>query len=375
MNDLSGEDREGGEAPSAASRQPSAEGPSAEGPSAASRQPSAERPPVVSVVIVTWNSREDALRCLASVYLEAEAVPLEVIVVDNGSTDGTVAAIRDRYPDAVVRDDGGNVGFPRANNRALELARGRHVLFLNPDTEIGEGTLAACVEALESDPGVGVVGCRLVYPDGATQLECARNRYGLRDLLSEALWLHMLFPDSPTFNHHLMVGWDHRGERDVDAVSGAFMLARRDTVEAVGGLPEDVFMYHEDLSFCLRVQRAGWRIRYLGDVTTVHYSGRSSKRSPARLYLLEGEVKVRLIREAQGVIMGALARAVFGIRSLVRLVLVTPLKVIPGLGEVRRRYPRVFDLRKHLLQMVWSVAPWAVRGVMPVPEGDDTEER
>jgi GT2 family glycosyltransferase len=260
------------------------------------------------------------------------------------------------------------VGFPRANNQALARAQCRYVLYLNPDTEVGKGTLAACVRALESDPGVGVVGCRLVYPDGETQLECARHRYLLRDLLSEALWLHMFFPRSGVFNHHLMADWDHRGERDVDAISGAFMMARREVAEAVGGLPEDVFMYHEDLSFCLRVQGAGWRIRYLGDVTTVHYSGRSATRSPARLFLLEGEVKVRLIREAQGRVMGGVARAVFGLRSLVRLLLTAPLKVVPGLGGVRRKYPRVFHLRKHVLQMVWSVAPWAVRSMMPVPD-------
>jgi hypothetical protein len=331
-----------------------------------------EERPVVSVLIVTWNSREDVLRCLASVQREGATVPLEVVVVDNGSTDGTVSAIREEYPEVTIRENEGNVGFPRANNQAFELARGRHVLYLNPDTELGAGTLAACVEVLGSETDVGVVGCRLVYPDGETQLESARRHYRLRDLLSEALWFHMLFPRSPTFNHHLMAEWDHLGDRDVEAISGAFMLARREVVEAVGGLPEDVFMYHEDLSFCLRVQRAGWRIRYLGGVTTVHYSGRSATRSPARLYLLEGVVKVRLIREAQGAAMGAAARAVFGLRSLVRLVLVSILTVVPGLGRLKRRYPKVFHLQKHFLQLVWSVAPWAVRPMLPVP--DETPE-
>ncbi len=343
------------------------------GGSRSNGEDSATGAPDVSVLIVTWNSREDVLRCLGSLERQEGDLSLEVIVVDNASTDGTVAAIRERFPESVVRENVGNVGFPRANNQALELAHGRHVLYLNPDTEVGEGTLAACVEALESDREVGMVGCRLVYPDGTTQYEGGRRPYRLGDLFFESLYLHMFFPNHPLFSRHLMGDWDHRGERDVEAIMGAFMLVRRDIAEDVGGLPEEVFMYHEDLAFCLRVREAGWRIRYVGGATTTHYSGRSSARSSAKLYLLEGEFKVRLIREAQGPLFGALARLLFGVRSLLRLILAAVAYVVPGLGGVRRRYPRVFHLRKHYHQLVWSFAPWAVSSLLPRPEPDGTQ--
>ena len=325
--------------------------------------PIAAADPTVSVIIVTWNSRDDVLRCLASVY--RAQIPLEVFIVDNGSDDGTPDAVRTAFPQAQVIEGHGNIGFPAANNLALRRARGRYVLFLNPDTEVHEGTLAACVAELERDPGIGMVGCRLVYPDGTTQYESARRAYRLGDIVFEAFWLHMFFPRHPLFARQLMGDWDHRGERDVEAVSGAFMLVRRDAALAVGGLPEDLFMYHEDLSFCLRIRAAGWRIRYLGDVTATHYSGRSSSLSPARLYLLEGEMRQRLVREAQGPVAAAAVRPIYFLRSLLRLGIALPGSVLPGLGGLRRRYPKVFHARMHAHHLLWSVWPRAVRPLMP----------
>ena len=333
--------------------------------------------PLVSVLIVSWNCRDDVLRCLESLARQELEGEMEVILVDNASTDGTVEAIRHRHPAVTVIENRVNVGFPRANNQALAVASGRYVLFLNPDTEVGKGTLAACLNTLEAEPDVGMVGCRLVYPDGTTQYEGARRPYRLGDLVFQSLYLHMLFPRHPLFARQLMGDWDHRGERDVEAIMGAFMLVRRSVAEGVGGLPDEVFMYHEDLAFCLRVRRAGWRIRYRGDVTTVHHSGRSSARSSARLYLLEGEYKTRLIREYQGPVYGLLARAVIAGRSLLRLGIAT-VGLLPGLGRLRRRYPRVFHPERHLLQLVWSVAPWAVSHLVPrtptgPPDGSQTE--
>ena len=319
--------------------------------------------PTVSVIIVTWNSRDDVLRCLASV--NGSGVDLEVLVVDNGSEDGTVAAVRAAFPEAQLIEGHGNIGFPAANNLALARARGRYVLFLNPDTELHDGTLEASVAALDGDPSIGMVGCRLVYPDGKTQYESARRAYRLGDIAFEALWLHMFFPRHPLFARQLMGDWDHLGERDVEAISGAFMLVRREAAIAVGGLPEDLFMYHEDLSFCLRLRAAGWRIRYLGDVTATHYSGQSSSVSPARLHLLEGEMRQRLVGEAQGPVAAAMVRPIYFLRSLLRLGIALPGRVMPGLGGLRRRYPKVFHVRMHVDHLLWSVWPGAVRGVMP----------
>ncbi|CAN5676198.1 glycosyltransferase family 2 protein [soil metagenome] len=323
----------------------------------------------LSVVIVTWNVREDVIACLESLYCDAAVAPveLEVIVVDNDSTDGTVESIRQRYPQVAVHANSTNVGFPLANNQALRHARGEYVLLLNPDTEIRTGTLRACLDVLDGNSEIGMVGCRLELEDGSVQLECARRPYLLQHLLLEALYLHMLFPRNRICGDHLMSWWDHRGERDVEAISGAFMMARREVMEQVGGLPAELFMYHEDLAFCLRARRAGWRVRYLGGHSVLHRWRGSSRKSSETLALLEGECKVRLIREAQGPMAGSAARAAFGVRCAIRLVVGGIGMLLPGRSARASRYPRVFDWRIHWLQLVWTLRPGRVAHRMPQP--------
>lgn len=317
--------------------------------------------PDLSVIIVTWNVRALTLACIDAVFRTATESSVEVIVVDNASTDGTVEGVRQAYPGVRVLANTENVGFPAANNQALEVARGRHVLFLNPDTVVGPDTLDRCVAELDREPDIGVVGCRLEYPDGTVQYEGARNPYRLGDLLFEIGYLHMLFPRSQLFGRHLMGYWDHKDSRDVEALCGAFMMARRGVATGVDGLPEDAFMYHEDLSFCLRVRKAGWRIHYLGEVHTTHHGNQSGRQSRSRWASLDGEWKIRLIREAQGPAAAAVGRAAIVVRSLVRLVVGGVGRLLPGSGRLRRRHPGVFDLRTHALQLLWAFAPGRVR--------------
>lgn len=328
--------------------------------------------PTLSIIIVTWNVRELTLACLDSIERTKGELDLEVIVVDNDSTDGTVEAIRRAYPETVVVANEVNLGFPRANNQALRIARGRYILFLNPDTVVGPGTLEGCVEVLEGEPGIGMVGCRLIYPDGSVQYECARRAYRLRHLLVESVYLHMFFPRHPLFAHHLIGDWDHLDSQDVEAISGAFMMVRRELALEIGGLPEEHFMYHEDLAFCLRIRARGQRIRYLAEWETTHFSGQSSGKSASRLDLLEGAYKIDLIRELEGPLYARLARLIFGVRSVIRLGIAGLGHLLGFLGPVRRarlEYPKVFDPRLHLRHLAWSISPRLVAHSMPRPEG------
>lgn len=319
--------------------------------------------PILSILIVTWNVRDMALACLASLYADTEAPSFEIILIDNASEDGTVGAVVERFPGVRVLANRDNAGFARANNQALAQARGRYVLYLNPDTEVDAGTLGACVDELDTNTEVGLVGCRLESPDGSIQFECARNIYRFRHLMFELLYLHMLFPRHPLFGHHLMGDWDHTGVRDVEAVNGAFMMVRSEIARQLGGLPEDLFMYHEDLSFCLHVQRAGHRLRYRGDVRTIHHRGQSSRRSSARLGLLEVECKHRFICESSGARWGAAARAMLGVRAVLRMGISAAGLLLPR--RWTEQYPRVFDLQLYWLQLRWSVRPASVAKLLP----------
>lgn len=323
--------------------------------------------PMLSILIVTWNVRDLVLACIESICADSDAPSLEIIVVDNASSDGTAEEVVQRFPDVRVLANTQNVGFPRANNQALNVARGQYVLFLNPDTEVCPGTLGACLAELQANPDIGLAGCRLEYHDGSIQYEGARNAYRFRHLMYELLYLHMLFPHSRVFGHHRMGDWDHRGTRDVEAVNGAFMMVPRALALSVGGLPEDLFMYHEDLSFCLRLRRAGYRLRYLGDVRTIHHCGQSSRRSPARLGLLEVECKHRFILEADGPVWATAARAMLGVRALLRLGMCAVGMLLPTAWT--RRYPGAFDAGLYWLQLRWCIRRRSVRAYMPsLPE-------
>ncbi|HEX2167128.1 MAG TPA: glycosyltransferase family 2 protein, partial [Longimicrobiales bacterium] len=277
--------------------------------------------------------------------------------------DHTAEAVVERYPWVRVLANSDNVGFPRANNQALLHARGEYVLYLNPDTQVRPGTLATCVRELERDSEIGLVGCRLESANGDIQYEGGRKLYRFRHLLCELLYLHMLFRGSRAFDDHRMGAWDHRDERDVEALSGAFMMVPRSLALEVGGLPEDVFMYHEDLSFCLRIGRTGHRVRYLGGVSTVHHWAQSSSRSTARLALLDVECKYRFIRELQGPLWAAAARAALGLRALLRIGIGTVGLLLPA--RLKAPWPRVFDLPSYWLQLRWSLRPASVAVFMP----------
>lgn len=320
--------------------------------------------PRLSILIVGWNVADLLRVCLESVQRTAQGFSYEVIVVDNASTDGSSAMVEHEFPWVQLIRNRLNVGFPRANNQALAVAHGEFVLYLNPDTRVDPDTLATCMAELDADPAVGMVGCRLDLPDGRIQYESARRTYHLRHLLYESLYLHMFFPRSRIFGDYLYGWWDHRDRRDVEAIAGAFMMVRRHIAQEIGGLPDDLFMFHEDVSFCLRLLKRGWRIRYLGDVGTLHFSGQSSARSELRLDLLRAECRFMQIREADGGAAAFIGRVVWALASLIRLVISFGAPLVPGAA---RKYPKVFDTRAHWFQIIWCLAPAVLSHRLPRP--------
>ena len=326
--------------------------------------------PRLSIIIVGWNVADLLRGCLQSIRDTAADLPHEVIVVDNASTDDTVAMVEREFPEVRLIRNPINVGFPRANNQALPHVRGEYLLYLNPDTKVGPGTLQHCVEKLDETPDIGMVGCRLDLPDGSVQPDGGRRAYRLRHLLIESLYLHMFFPRSRIFGDLNLTWWDHRDNREVEALAGAFMMVRTPIAQEIGGLPEDLFMFHEDMSFCLRVRKLGHRIFYCGDVGTLHYSQVSSSRSNLRLDLLRSECRFMLIREAQGSAAALLGRFVWGIAGAVRLLVSLFGPIVPG---VVRKYPKVFHTRTHLYQVGWSFAPALFAHLLPrAPEAPRT---
>ncbi|MHB8339844.1 MAG: glycosyltransferase family 2 protein [Mycobacteriales bacterium] len=233
-------------------------------------------PPEVRVVVVSYRCRELLRDCLASLRGERDTVALDVVVVDNASGDGTAEMVRGEFPEVSFLDTGANLGFARANNLVLSEAGGRYVLLLNPDTVVRPGALAAAVAALDARPRVGVLGVKLVQPDGSLDHACKRGIPTPGGALAYFLRLHRWRPESGGLAQYTAGALGDDDEGCVGAVNGAFMLVRREAMEQVGLLDERFWMYGEDLDWCYRFWIAGWQVYYWPGATVVHLKGGSS---------------------------------------------------------------------------------------------------
>ena len=237
--------------------------------------------PRVSAIVVSYNTRDDLLRCLEALGAQA-GVPLETIVVDNASTDGTVDAVRARFPDVHLLANAANLGFSRANNLGLGRARGSFVLVLNSDCEVRPGAVAALCAILEARPEVAIVGPRTVGTDGAPQVSFGPSLTPLAEWRQGRLVRGVKAGDADALRRARALA-DH--EQEPDWVSASCFLARRAVLEAIGGFDESFFLYEEDVDLCVRVRQAGGRILYTPRAEVVHHLGRSMERAPERARL------------------------------------------------------------------------------------------
>jgi GT2 family glycosyltransferase len=237
--------------------------------------------PLLSVVVVTYNVKPLLGRCLRAVFASEAPFGFEVCVVDTGS-DGSGAMVRQRFPAAAVIEAPHNPGFAAANNLGLRQARGRFCLLLNPDTEVPRHAFAATVRVLQENPRIGILGPKLVRANGGLDLACRRSFPTPRNAVFHYLRLPRLFPRHALFGEYNLTFRDPDAAYDVDAVTGAYMLLRRDTLEQIGLLDETFWMYGEDLDLCWRSRAVGWRTRYDPVVHVLHLKGQSSRRRSLR---------------------------------------------------------------------------------------------
>lgn len=237
--------------------------------------------PSWSAVVVNYEAGAALTTCVASLLADASAGgPPEVVVVDNGSTDGSVAALRRAFPTVPVIDPGGNLGYAAAANRGIAATRAPLVAVCNADLEVRAGTGAAMVAAF-ADPGVGAAGPRLRNPDGSTY-PSARRDPGLVDTVGHAC-LGFVWPGNPFTRRYRELDADPAAARDVDWASGAALWLRRSAIDAIGGWDEGYFMYLEDVDVAWRLREAGWRVRYEPGGEVLHHQGLSTDRNPDRM--------------------------------------------------------------------------------------------
>ncbi len=291
----------------------------------------------LSIVIVSWNVRDLLRRCLQSIYnpevdcggeqtasasgWTAPSLALQVIVVDNASSDGSAKMVREGFPNVRLVVNQNNRGFPAANNQGITVADGRYVMLLNPDTEIVSHALTELIAFADRHPAVGMIGPQLLNPDGSVQ--SSRRRFPtLTTAFIESTWLQPAIVDlrSRTLLGSLTAPLRRLLERyyvsdrpddeiqDVDWITGAAMLARREAINDVGLMDEGFFMYSEELDWCRRFRQAGWRVVYLPTAQIVHHVGKSSEQVVAARHIHFQTSKVRYFRKYNGALAAAALR-------------------------------------------------------------------
>ena len=234
----------------------------------------------ISVIIVNYNVKDYLANCLRSVEESDYAGQIEIIVVDNGSYDGSAAMVKARFPSVRLIDNGSNRGFAKAVNIGLRESSGDYKLLLNPDTVIEEKTLAVLAEYMEKHPEVGICGPKILNADGSLQLACKRSFPTPWVALPKLLGLSRLLPGGKWTGRYNLTYLNPEKHHSVEAISGSFMFMRRATVEKVGELDERFFMFGEDLDYCYRAIREGYAIHYVPDTQIIHYKGESVKSAP-----------------------------------------------------------------------------------------------
>ncbi len=233
----------------------------------------------LSIIIVNYNVKEFLQNLLISLSKSLGKISSEIIVVDNASDDGSVEIVKEKFPQVKLIINEVNVGFGRANNQALEIAEGKYLVLINPDTIVTEDTFEKLIDFFERTPDAGMAGPKVLNPDGSLQLPCRRSFPGPWTSFTKVTGLSKLFPNSKIFAKYNLTYLDENETYEVDAISGAFMMMRKDVYKKVGGFDPQFFMYGEDLDLCYRIQKASYKVYYFHKSQIIHYKGESTKRS------------------------------------------------------------------------------------------------
>ncbi len=293
----------------------------------------------LSIVILNWNVRDLLKRCVAS--LQSDRYALEIIVVDNASVDGSMAMVREAYPHVTLIANAENRGFTGGNNQGIAASHGRHVMVLNPDTEVLGDALERLVLYLDEHPAVGAIGPQLLNPDHSVQ--SSRRRFPTRTVAYfESTWLQGIAPKR-ILTHYYMddVPPDHTHE--VDWLNGACTVFRRDVIDRVGVYDaQNFFMYSEELDLCRRVKEAGWKIVYLPEAQVIHYVGKSSDQAVAARHIYFQTSKVHYFRKWYGARQANLLRMFLLSQYLWQIGLESAKGVLGSRRELRRQRVKVY---------------------------------
>lgn len=307
----------------------------------------------LSIVIVSFNTRALLAACLQSVFANLQGLSAEVFVIDNASNDGSGDMVRESFKDARLIENQVNRGFAAANNQGIRCARGRHILLLNPDTVVMGGVLGASVRYLQSNPAVGAMGCRVLNPDGSVQLTCFSFPSAVNSLLKATGLFKLPWPRF--FSRERMDWWKRDNERDVDVVTGCYLMVPRRVIDRVGLLDEAFYIYYEETDWCRRINDAGYEVRFAPVGEIVHIGNAAGRSLSYRRSLLLCEGKIRLHLKHGTQTSARLVWALGWLFALVRAAVLNPVAWLSGQSAARDR-AQYFNRILATYGKVWALA-------------------
>jgi GT2 family glycosyltransferase len=285
----------------------------------------------VSVIIVSWNARSYLRDCLNSIRQTSMSCVQEVIVVDNASSDGSPEMVEREFPEVDLIRAKENLGFARANNLAMQHAKGSIYALINSDVIVHSGCLETLAAFLDQHPQVGLVGPRVIGGDGHLQQTCHRVPT-VWNTFCRVLALDRVFPHWQLFSGFEMPPWYHDRRSEAEVLSGCFWVARKKAVDQIGGLDERFFFYGEDIDWCKRFWDAGWKLMFVPEATAIHFGGASSANAPLRFSIEIHRANLKYWQKHHGIggwsIYYLFATAHHGLRLVARV-----LKRISGWGN------------------------------------------
>ena len=237
----------------------------------------------LSVVFLSYNTRDLTRQALNSVLAAAEGLEAEIFVVDNASADGSADMVAEEFPQVKLVCNEANVGFSAGNNVALQQVAGEYALLINTDTIVRRDALHAMVEFLDAHPEAGACGCKILDPDGTLQLDSRRGFPTPLAAFCKMSGLSRLFPKHPLMARYHLTHLDPEQTAEIEVLSGSCMMVRKAAMDQVGLLDEDYFMYGEDIDWCYRFHQAGWKIYYLPTTAIIHFRGESGRGTPLKI--------------------------------------------------------------------------------------------
>jgi GT2 family glycosyltransferase len=271
----------------------------------------------LSVIIVNWNTKEYLLHSLESIYSTEGRGGWDLVVVDNGSQDGSIAEVKKRFPGVKLNENKTNLGFSKATNQGMRISSGKYLLLLNPDTQIKEKSVGRLVLFMDGHPEAGIAGPQLLNEDGSKQNSIANFPSLATELLNKSA-LRWLFPKKFPGKER-----DYSEPIEVDSVIGACMLVRRKAMEQVGLLDEDYFLFFEETDWCFRMKRAGWKIYHIPQAEIYHFQGRSTEKGKKRAEVEYYRSRYHFFKKNRGILQWVILRIGLIIRLCIEMILVS----------------------------------------------------